>query len=215
MKASDLHVYLVCGTQDCDHDTEKFVKTVETALKAGITMFQFREKGENTKTGGAKLELAKRVQALCKTYKVPFIVNDDVQLAVEINADGVHIGQDDGSPAQVRKQIGPDKILGLSIHDPAEYAKSDLTGVDYIGVGPVFPTGSKSGAKEAIGIAGVLDVRKVAGQLPIVAIGGISAEDGYDVIQSGADGLAVISAITQAKDTTKAVKALLDLYKFI
>lgn len=212
MRASDLRVYLVCGTQDCSHDTKKYIQTVEMALKAGITMFQFREKGNGTKTGSAKLELAKQVQALCKAYNVPFIVNDDVPLAVEINADGVHIGQDDEPPAKVRQEIGPNKILGLSVHDPAEYAKSDLTSVDYIGVGPVYPTGSKSDAKESIGCDGILAVRNVAGTLPIVAIGGITTENAHEVIQAGADGVAVISAITKAEDTTKAVKDLTALY---
>lgn len=212
MKASNLRVYLVCGTQDCDHNTEKYLTMVEKALQSGITMFQFREKGQGTKAGEAKLTLAKQVQALCKTYNVPFIVNDDVPLAVKINADGVHIGQDDEPPAKVRQAIGPNKILGLSVHDPTEYAKSDLTSVDYIGVGPVYPTGSKSDAKESIGCGGIIAVRNVAGTLPIVAIGGITTENAHEVIQAGADGVAIISAITKAKDTTKAVKDLTALY---
>lgn len=202
-----LGIYFICGTQDFDGDEVVALKTIEAALRAGITMFQLREKGAGSLVGARKKAFALSVQGLCKTYKVPFIVNDDMDLAEELDADGVHIGQNDDPIETVRKRFGH-KIIGLSIHDVAEYKISNVELADYIGVGPIHGTQSKADAKSAIGYEGIEAVRQFAPQIPIVAIGGIVAADVAPLKAAGADGVSVISAITKAKDIAQAVKAL-------
>lgn len=209
-KAEQLKVYFICGTQDFRHvenPLEAALDCIETALKSGVTMFQFREKGHGSLMGQAKIDFAKQAQALCKEYNVPFIMNDDMDLAEMLDVDGVHIGQDDDPIEDVRRRF-LNKIIGLSIHSPEEYAASRVDLADYIGIGPIYGTQSKDDAKSPIGLSGVTELRKVAGNLPIVAIGGITVDNAADIIKSGADGVSVISAITQADDVTEAVQKL-------
>lgn len=204
----ELSVYFICGTQDfkeSDNPVRAALDCIETALQAGITMFQLREKGAGSLEGEAKLEFAKQVQALCKTYGVPFIMNDDMDLAETLDVDGVHIGQDD-DPIEAVRQRFPNKIIGLSIHSPEEYAHSRVDLADYIGVGPVYGTQSKGDAKAPIGPAGIQAVREVGGQIPIVAIGGITVATTATIRSHGADGVSVISAITKANNVTEVVK---------
>ncbi|WP_289087485.1 thiamine phosphate synthase [uncultured Veillonella sp.] len=199
-----LAVYFICGTQDCPHDS---LATIETALRSGVTMFQLREKGQGSLTGDAKRIFAKKVQQLCKTYDVPFLVNDDIDLALELDADGIHIGQDDMDIAEAR-QLFPDKIIGLSVGNEEEYRQSNVALADYIGTGPVYPTISKDDASPATGTAGIASVRQLDKTIPIVGIGGITAGNAADVIRAGADGVSVISAISRADNVSCAVKAL-------
>ena len=124
-------------------------EVLEAALRQGLH-FSISKKGESALKGNDKLVLAKELQHLCHQYDVPFIVNDDVSLAKEINADGIHVGQDDAKVKEIA-QYFTDKIIGLSISDLDEYAKSDLTHVDYIGVGPIYPTPSKHDAHTPVG----------------------------------------------------------------
>lgn len=205
---SQLAVYFICGTQDfkrTQNPEEAALICIETALQAGITMFQLREKGEGSLQGEAKLEFAKKVQALCQNYQVPFIMNDDMALAEQLNVDGVHIGQEDESIESVRQRF-PNKIIGLSIHSPAEYGHSRVDLADYIGVGPVYGTQSKGDAKAPIGPEGIQAVRNVDSEIPIVAIGGITAETTAGIRNHGADGVSVISAITKASNVVDVVK---------
>lgn len=204
-KAMD--IYFICGTQDFAGHEDQALKTIEEALQAGITMFQLREKGPGALEGDNKKNFALKVQALCKQYKVPFVVNDDMDLAEELDADGVHIGQDDDPIEEVRQRFGR-KIIGLSIHDVSEYKTSNVALADYIGVGPIHGTQSKADAKSAIGYEGIKAVRQFAPQVPIVAIGGIVPADVKPLKAAGADGVSVISAITKAKNVKDAVTAL-------
>lgn len=209
-KREQLKVYFICGTQDfktSDNSLEAALNCIETALKAGITMFQFREKGTGSLNGAAKVDFAKKAQALCKAYKVPFIMNDDMDLAKELEVDGVHIGQDDDPIEEVRCRF-PNKIIGLSIHSPEEFAASRVDLADYIGVGPVYGTQSKDDAKAPIGLEGIATLRKTAGSMPIVAIGGITVDNAVAIVQHGADGVSIITAITHADDIEDAVKQL-------
>ena len=195
-KREQLKVYFICGTQDfktSDNSLEAALNCIETALKAGITMFQFREKGTGSLNGAAKVDFAKKAQALCKAYKVPFIMNDDMDLAEELEVDGVHIGQDDDPIEEVRCRF-PNKIIGLSIHSPEEFA--------------VYGTQSKDDAKAPIGLEGIATLRKTAGSMPIVAIGGITVDNAVAIVQHGADGVSIITAITHADDIEDAVKQL-------
>ena len=199
-----LAVYFICGTQDCPHNP---LDTIETALRSGVTMFQLREKGQGSLTGDAKGIFAKRVQQLCKIYDVPFLVNDDIDLALELDADGIHIGQDDMDIVEARR-LFPDKIIGLSVGNEEEYRQSNVALADYIGTGPVYPTISKDDASPATGTVGITCVRQLDATIPIVGIGGITAGNAADVIRAGADGVSVISTISRADNVSCAVKAL-------
>ncbi|HEH3094619.1 TPA: thiamine phosphate synthase [Staphylococcus aureus] len=207
---SYLNVYFICGTSDVpSHRT--IHEVLEAALKAGITLFQFREKGESALKGNDKLVLAKELQHLCHQYDVPFIVNDEVSLAKEINADGIHVGQDDAKVKEIA-QYFTDKIIGLSISDLDEYAKSDLTHVDYIGVGPIYPTPSKHDAHTPVGPEMIATFKEMNPQLPIVAIGGINTSNVAPIVEAGANGISVISAISKSENIEKTVNRFKDFF---
>lgn len=199
-----LRMYLVMGSVNCLSDPEQvFIE----ALAGGVSMFQFREKGEGALCGEQRLALARKLQACCRQAGVPFIVNDDVELALALDADGVHIGQDDESADSVRERIG-NRILGVSAHSVEEARLAILQGADYLGVGPIYPTQSKDDAKEVQGPGIVRKLRSAGIELPIVGIGGITEARVEEVIRAGADGVAVISAITHAKRVRAAVDGM-------
>jgi len=169
------------------------VKQVQTALQAGATMIQYRNKSFAARFW----EEVVAVRNICKCNAVPFIVNDNLMLAKAAGADGVHLGQDDEDPALARNLLGPQAIVGLSISTFAEINQSDLTPCDYIGVGPVFQTATKKDAKAAIGLEGLKTVVQ-ASPVPVVAIGGINQTNAESCFTQGAAGVAVISAVTRA-----------------
>lgn len=199
--AEQLRLYFVCGTPN----TKDILQTVETALRCGVTCFQFREKGKEALYGDKKEAMARALQTLCRSYDVPFIINDDVELAARIDADGVHIGQDDDEAAIVRERIGPDKWLGVSVHT-LEEAAAAIDYADYVGIGPVYPTNSKADAGAVNGTVLIRQVRAMYRELPIVGIGGILPEYVPMIRQDGADGVAVISAIASAPDVAMATR---------
>lgn len=200
-----LKLYFICGTTTCQG--KNLYTVVEEALKGGITLFQFREKGEGALEGLEKLELAIQIKELCKKYNVPFIVNDDIDLAMEIDADGVHVGQDDIGVDEIRKLM-PDKIIGLSIRNEEEFQQSKVEYVGYVGVGPVFGTQSKDDAGGTIGYEGLELMRKLLPQMPLVAIGGIQTKHIKDIIKTNMDGVSIISAISYAKNIEKTVREM-------
>ena len=197
-KATDLKVYFICGTQDIKSE-RTIHEVLKDALEAGITLYQFREKGPTALQGDEKRQLAEELLALCHQYDVPFIVNDDIELAKAIDADGVHVGQDDAAVAEFASEF-EDKIIGLSVGNVDEYQHSDLTHVDYIGVGPMYATQSKDDANAPVGPEMIPTLREYVGNLPIVAIGGIATNNAQDCFKAGADGVSVISAIAQSND---------------
>ncbi|WP_454192216.1 thiamine phosphate synthase [Paenibacillus sp. Marseille-Q7038] len=199
-----LQVYFVMGSQNCKRSP---VVTLTEALNGGITLFQFREKGLGSLSGAKRTELAIRLQQLCREKSVPFIVNDDVDLALAIGADGVHIGQDDEEAAKVRERIGH-MILGVSAHTMEEARIAEDQGADYIGVGPIYPTSSKEDAHAVQGPEIIESMRLQGMDMPIVGIGGITGMNAAKVLGAGADGVAVISAISLADDIAKSVKRL-------
>ena len=200
-----LKLYFICGTTTClDKD---LYTVVEEALKGGITLFQFREKGNGALEGNEKVELAIKLQNLCKKYNVPFIVNDDIELALEIDADGVHVGQDDLGVDEIRKLM-PNKIIGLSIGNEEELKQSKVEYVDYVGVGPVYVTQSKDDAGGAIGYEGLELMRKLLPQRPLVAIGGIQTQHIKDVMKTNVDGVSIISAISYSDNIEKTVREM-------
>ena len=204
-----LKLYFICGTTTClDKD---LYTVVEDALKGGITLFQFREKGEGALEGSEKVELAIKLQDLCKKYNVPFIVNDDIELALEIDADGVHVGQDDLGVDEIRKLM-PDKIIGLSIENEEELKQSKVEYVDYVGVGPVYVTQSKDDAGGAIGYEGLELMRRFLPQMPLVAIGGIQTQHIKDVMKTNVDGVSIISAISYSDNIEKTVREMIEQF---
>lgn len=192
------------GSQDCKGNPAEIL---ETAIKSGITIFQYREKGNSSLTRHAKIELGKELRAICRYYSIPFIINDDVELIDVFDADGIHVGQDDYSVKELRK-IYPNKIMGLSVSTPEELAQSPIELVDYIGAGPIFPTASKADAKAVVGLEWIKTLRAIFPELPIAGIGGITVENAQKVLSAGADGVCFISAVTQAKRIEEAVKKL-------
>ena len=204
MKRHELDVYFIMGTINCSGDP---LVILEKALQAGVTMFQLREKGEAALTDQELVEFAKSCQQLCRQYNVPFIVNDHVELALKIDADGVHVGQDDINLAQIRT-LFPGKWIGVSVHSMEEMDAAVTGGANYVGIGPIFETISKLDAKDAAGVTFLTQAREAYPSYPIVAIGGITTENACEVRAAGADGVAVISVICQSTDIMATVKAL-------
>ncbi len=199
-----LEVYFIMGSTNC-----KFMpqETLKAATEGGITLFQFREKGPGALKGIEKYELAAELQQICNNAGVPFIVNDDVDLAIELNADGVHIGQDDENIETVRKRLG-NKIIGVSAHTMEEVKGAVNGGADYIGIGPVYQTATKLDAEEVQGTKLIEAVRNSDFDIPIVGIGGITQSNAAEVTSSGADGVSVITAISHAVDPKKAASEI-------
>ena len=204
-----LKLYFICGTTTCLG--KNLYTVVEDALKGGITLFQFREKGKGSLEGEEKLELAIKLKNLCKKYNVPFIVNDDIELALEIDADGVHVGQDDLGVDEIRKLM-PNKIIGLSIGNEEELKQSKVEYVDYVGVGPVYVTQSKDDAGGAIGYEGLELMKKLLPQMPLVSIGGIQTQHIKDVMKTNVDGVSIISAISYSDNIEKTVREMIEQF---
>ena len=188
-----LQVYYIAGSVNVK-ETD-LVTSVREAISGGITCFQFREKGDGALTGEAREALAIQVKEICRKNDVPFFINDDVDLAVGLQADGVHVGQEDMAAGDVRSLLPKGCLLGVSVHSLTEANKALEAGADYLGIGPVYPTGSKADAKEAIGPEGIRYYREAGITAPIVAIGGITEENTPEVIEAGADGVSMISSI--------------------
>ena len=200
-KKEFLRLYFIAGLENAKNLPE----LLELALKSGITIFQYREK--NLPLDEIKI-IALDLQKLCKKYSVPFVLNDYWELALEIKADGIHIGQKDEEVKRVIKNCFPQMFIGLSVNNLDEAKKNNpLNEISYFGVGALFPTNSKSDAKVAE-IKLLKDIRANNIQKPIVGIGGITEDNYKEVIKAGADGIAVISAITKALDIEKTVKNL-------
>lgn len=204
MNPNDLAVYFIMGTENCEADP---LNVLEDALQAGITMFQFREKGPSALKGEKYEEFARACQRLCKHYHVPFIVNDDVELALKLQADGIHVGQKDMALVNIREQF-KGKIIGVSVHNEEEMSAAVLNGADYVGIGPIFETTSKPDAEPPTGVSFIKEIRNKYPNYPIVAIGGITTENSSEIIQAGADGVAVISAICQSSNRRETVNQL-------
>lgn len=199
-----LKVYFIMGSNNCLVNP---LEVVEAALKGGVTLFQFREKGTGALKGEEKAELASNIKSLCKEYGVPFLINDDIELAIALGADGVHIGQEDEPASIVRGKIG-EKILGVSVHTLEEAKKAVSEGADYLGIGPIYQTSTKEDAKEESGTALIEQIRAVGMDIPIVGIGGITAVNAGAVVKAGADGVSVITAISMAASPLQAAKDL-------
>lgn len=176
---------------------------VKESLDGGVTFLQLREKELDEVHF---LEEAKELQQLCREYQVPFIVNDNVDIAISMDADGVHVGQSDMEAGDVRAKLGPDKIIGVSAQTVEQAILAEKHGADYLGVGAVFPTGSKDDADDVS--YETLKAICEAVSIPVIAIGGITQENVKELAGSGICGIAVISAIYAQQDIRKASEDL-------
>lgn len=181
---------------------------VEESLKGGATMIQLREKHLDHEHF---LKEAKEIKELCRKYQVPFLINDDVDLAVEVDADGVHVGQHDMEAGEVRKKIGPNRILGVSAQTVEQALLAQQAEADYLGVGAVFPTGTKDDA-DAVSIQTLGEICRAV-SIPAVAIGGIGQHNVMQLAGSGICGIAVVSAIYAQPDIQNAASMLHALAK--
>lgn len=178
-------------------------EVVKEALEGGATFLQIREKNL---AYPEFVKLATEVKAVTDAYHVPYVVDDDVELAKEIDADGVHIGQSDLALVEARRVLGPDKIIGVSAHTVAEAVEAEKNGADYLGVGSMFTTSTKLDA-EAVSFATLKEICQAV-SIPVVAIGGIQKDNMLQLKGTEVDGVAVVSAIFAAPDIRKATREL-------
>lgn len=204
MKNLDLSLYLVTDKSD---DVEKFLNTIEEAIKGGVSVVQIREKTAETLDF---YNLALKVKEITTKYNVPLIINDRVDVALAIDADGVHVGQTDMPCDVTRRLIGEDKILGVSASTVDEAQKAEKDGADYIGTGAVFPTATKDDAPSVTKDELKQVVESI--NIPVVAIGGINHENASELLDSGIAGLSVVSAIMGADDPKKSSEELLKIF---
>ncbi len=205
----------VAGSQDFYHikggkndRINALLDALELALQSKITAFQFRQKGDLALQDPIEIkQLALECQKLCQKYGTPFIVNDEVQLALELKADGVHVGQEDMAIEEVMTLCKKRQFIGLSVNTLEQALKArHLDGVAYLGVGPIFPTQSKKD-KQVVGVELLKKIKDSGVKKPLIAIGGITMHNASKLREYG--GIAVISAIAQAKDKALAVEKLL------
>jgi len=178
---------------------------MKAASEGGARIFQYRNKAGSMQDAYSDALVLRKAAA---ELGVTFIVNDRCDLALAVEADGVHLGQDDLSYVEARMLLGPDKIIGLSTHNVEQVRQADNLKPDYIGVGPIFKPSSKQDHDPVVGLDGLRQIRPLT-NLPIFAIGGIQADQAKAVMQAGADGVAVISAVLNAHDVKKAVEQLI------
>lgn len=204
MNSLDLSLYLVTDNSD---DVERFLNTIEEAIKGGTTVVQIREKTAETLDF---YNLALKVKDITTKYNVPLIINDRVDVALAIDADGVHVGQSDMPCDVTRKLIGEDKILGVSAATIEEARKAEKDSADYIGTGAVFPTQTKDDAPKITKD----DLKEIVDSIdiPVVAIGGITLENAHELNDTGIAGLSVVSAIMSSDNPKKSSQELLNIF---
>ena len=194
----DYSIYLL--TDDACLMGRPLLECVEQALRAGVTLLQYRSK---YKDGGAMYQEALALKELCDRYDVPLIINDRVDVALAVGAAGVHVGQDDLPCSVVRQLVGPDFVIGVSAHNPEEARKAAADGADYLGCGAVFGTGTKAGVAK-LGLERLRSIREAV-TFSMVGIGGVKADNYAEVLATGADGAAIISGILAAYDISAEV----------
>ena len=203
MRCDKRHMLLYAVTDRAWTGKQTLYEQVEAALKGGVTCVQLREK-ELDET--LFIQEAKALCTLCRRYGVPFIVNDNVEIAIACGADGVHVGQEDLAAGEVRRRVGENMILGVSVHTVEEARQAVRDGADYLGLGAVFPTSTKTDVEQMPNetLRAICD----AVDVPIVAIGGINRGNILKLAGSGVDGVALVSAIFSAEDIEEACREL-------
>lgn len=196
-----LHLLTACP--DTEHN--EYLKFIELSAKSGITHLQLRQKNWSF---SSLLSLGRELQAVLKPYSVPLIINDNLDLAVELNADGVHLGQKDGNPDAARAILGTDKIIGVSIENIAQLEQANLSrSINYVAASAIFPSKSKNNIEHIWGIDG-LDKFCQKSYHPVIAIGGINLSNIAEVGATGVSGVAIISAIHEADNPKQYIQDL-------
>lgn len=198
----DLSVYLVTDTRLSR--PRGIAAVAAAAARGGVTIVQLRDPDATTR---GLIAAAEALQEVLRPHRVPLVINDRVDVALAMGAEGVHLGDRDMPAATARRLLGPGRIVGVTVHDAAEARAVDPAVADYAGIGPVFATTTKAEARPAIGVDGFRALRRLV-PLPAVGIGGIDAARTADVIAAGADGVAVVSAICAAPDPEAAARAI-------
>ncbi|MDU1904180.1 MAG: thiamine phosphate synthase [Dysgonomonas sp.] len=202
MTPFDLSLYLVTDRSLSLNRPLEYI--VEEAVKGGVTIVQLREKNASTREF---YELALNLKKLLRPYKVPLIINDRLDIALACDADGLHIGQSDMPYEVARKILGRNKIIGLSVENVEDAIEANKLDIDYIGISPVFSTSTKTDTALALGLQGVRDITNIS-KHPSVGIGGLNLSNAKDIINAGADGISVVSAIMSAHDPKEAATEL-------
>lgn len=203
----DLSLYLVTDRSLLLGKTLEFV--VKEAVEGGVTMVQLREK----ECSSAEFyHLAVNMKQLLAPYAIPLIINDRLDIALACDAEGLHIGQSDLPYSIARKLLGPDKIIGLSVENTEDVINANKLDVDYIGISPVFDTNTKTDTAKALGLEGVREIGKLSVH-PSVGIGGINQANAKEIIEAGADGISVVSAIISAEDPRRSAEILSTIVK--
>ncbi len=183
---------------------------VKEAVEAGCKIIQYREKNKSTKE---MVDEAAEIRRICGDRAI-FLVNDRIDVALAVDADGVHIGQDDMPIETARKLLGADKIIGLTVHNVEEAIEAEISDADYLGLGSIFDTSTKKDAGKGIGPASIRDVKNAI-KIPVVAIGGINKENCILVVENGADSLVAISAVVCSDDVKRETREFIDIIRGI
>lgn len=200
----DFRLYAITGEQF--HEGRNLIDVMEEAIIGGVDIIQLRDKKNSKKV---VLEKAKQLKALARKYNVPLIINDHIDIALAIDADGIHIGQDDLPLVEARKIVGPNKIIGISTHAIEEAKEAERNGADYIGVGPIFATKSKEDVVDPVTTKYIEEVVNEI-KIPFVAIGGIKLHNVDQVLNAGATRICAISEIVGSENVTKTCQAFLN-----
>ena len=201
-----LRLYLVTDPELCA--TSGLLETVRAAVQGGVTMVQLREK---TATTREFLEEARALKALLAPHRVPLVINDRVDIALAVDAEGIHVGQTDMPVEQVRA-VAPGRIVGLSITNAAQMSRADTKLCDYLGVGPLYLQQTKANASTPLGVEGFAKLRAMTDR-PVMAIGGLKANNSAPVLAAGADGLAIVTGIVSADDPRAAAAEFAKLFQ--
>jgi thiamine-phosphate pyrophosphorylase len=197
--------YSLCLVTDSGLSRGRSLRSiVEAAIRGGATLVQYRDKSASTRR---MIEEARELLVVCRAAGVPLIVNDRVDVALAVGADGVHVGQDDMPAREARALIGEGRLLGVSAENLEQARRAAAEGADYVGASPVFPTPTKDDAPPPMGPEGLLQMA-AALTIPVVAIGGINERNAEEIIRCGAAGIAVVSAIASAQDPEGAARKL-------
>lgn len=210
MNLSNNDMLLYAVTDSAWSENTTLEKQVEEAILGGVTFVQLREKNLDK---AEFFELSKKIKKITDKYKIPYVINDNVDIAVEIDADGVHIGQDDANLITTRKRLGENKIIGVSVQNLEQALLAEKNGADYIGVGAIFTTSTKLDAK-SVSIETLKEICATV-SIPVVAIGGINKNNIELLKGTGVSGVAVVSAIFAAKDIKTTTKNLVEVVRRI
>ncbi|WP_416037308.1 thiamine phosphate synthase [Lactococcus formosensis] len=212
MNKEFLTCYFIAGPQNFPElSIEEAVEKIIEILESGVSSYQFRDKGTVYRSHNQRMATVLKLQEAAKDLHIPFIINDDLELAYRIQADGVHLGQQDRAVAEAREKLGSQKNIGLSVRNKQELLAAQESEADYLGIGPIYPTSSKPDAAEPLGEEQLSQLLRV-NEKAIIGIGGITVESLNPLSQMPLDGVAVISLLTRATNPQNIVRKIHTLF---